>query len=313
MRIAILGSGGIGCFYGARLINAGHEVALVARGKHLEALRADGLTVEHPELRFQAPVRAMSMEDLYRTYRPADLDLLIIALKGGATAELAQALHRWAGKEQPPVSLSLQNGVDNEAVLAEALGAPHVLGGLAVRIGAHVERPGVITARGVAQVVMGVWPRAPLDGPALAMLPVLHRAFREAGIDAAVSDNIRRELWRKLVVNNGVNPLSAVTGLDTRTLTHQPRFARVVRGLMEEVRLASRIEDDPLSDGDVEDMFQLIHDFDAIKTSMLVDREHGRPLELDAICGAVLRRCERQGLDAPYTRTMVALLSGSDA
>ncbi|MEX0730978.1 MAG: 2-dehydropantoate 2-reductase [Aquisalimonadaceae bacterium] len=308
MRIAILGSGGIGCFYGARLINAGHDVILVARGPHLQAMQRDGLVVEHPALQFRQPVRAMSMDDLLNTFRPAELDLLVVTLKGGATAETAAAIRAWAGPEPAPVTLSLQNGVDNEALLAAALGKDRILGGLAVRIGAHVERPGMVTATGVAQVVMGVWPRVPVSGPATDLLPVLHQAMRDADIDVSISDNIRHALWRKLSVNNGVNPLSAIIGLDTRSLTHDPRLEPVIRGLMEEARLASQIEDEPLSQTDVEEMFQLIYNFDAIKTSMLVDREQGRPLELDAICGAVLRRCEQQGLDAPYTRTMMAIL-----
>src|SRR5699024_1989717 len=131
------------------------------------------------------------------------------------------------------------------------------------------------------------------------------------GVPAEESADIRRELWRKLVLNNGVNPLSAVTGWDSHRLTHDTGMAPQVKRLMREAAAAARADGVILDDDDVMAMFTVIHDLDAIKTSMLVDREHGRPLELDAICGAVLARSRQLGLDAPGTELVMALLENN--
>ncbi|MBT2971155.1 MAG: hypothetical protein B6D72_06960 [gamma proteobacterium symbiont of Ctena orbiculata] len=132
--------------------------------------------------------------------------------------------------------------------------------------------------------------------------------FNAASIPTTLSENIRKALWRKLLINNGVNPLTALTGLDTRSLTAHPVLTRTVYQLMEETARAAVADDVCLQTADIDEMYQLICQFDAIKTSMLVDREKGRPLELDAICGTVVKRCRKLGVVAPATALIQALL-----
>ncbi|WP_018719002.1 ketopantoate reductase family protein [Arhodomonas aquaeolei] len=308
MRIAIIGIGGIGGFYAARLLQAGHEVIAIARGQQLDALRERGLTVEHPESRFEAPVTAMDIAGL-QAEDPHGVDGVLLATKSASTPAIAAALAGWPGAGAVPV-VSLQNGVDNEPVLADALGADRVIGGLSIRIGTHVTAPGVIEATGPGQVTAGIWPNraeAP-EGPASAFLPRLMAALQAAGVPVQETPDIRRELWRKLIINNGVNPISAVTGWDSQRLTHDERIAPVVKRLMRETATAARADGVELDETDVAEMFGIIHDLDPIKTSMLVDREHGRPLEVDAICGPVIERARRLGGDAPATEMVAALL-----
>jgi 2-dehydropantoate 2-reductase len=304
----MIGAGGIGGYYAARLAEAGHQVVLTARGNHLQALKADGLTVDYEGQVFRHVLPACDHQTLLRDYHPNDFDLVAIALKSTATGAVMTELCDWLRAGSVPV-LSLQNGVDNEPLIAEMVGEARVLGGLAVRIGGHITEPGKVFAEGVAQIVMGAWPaQQPKDDPRADLLKVLEVAFNEAGIPTTVTKKIRYELWRKLVINNGVNPLSALTHLDTRSLTHHPEFGKVVYGMMAETVKASEADGVNLTQQDLDDMFELISNFNAIKTSMLVDKEKGRPLELDSIAGAVLRRCEQLGVDAPYTFTVNALL-----
>lgn len=304
MHCLIIGAGGIGGYYGARLLDAGHAVTFVARGDHLAALQRQGLQVSHEDLQFQAPVTALSLPALLAAHHCAEFDLILVTLKSGATADWLHSCADWLRQADTPV-LSLQNGVDNEALIADCLGAARTLGGLAVRIGGHIIAPGQIEARGPAQVVMGRWPCAEADDPALTMLA---DAFNGAGIPTRISSDIRRELWKKLLINNGVNPLSALTGLDTRRLTADPVLGRTVHALMQETARAARADGVELAPADVDEMFELISRFDAIKTSMLVDREKGRPLELDEISGAVIRRCRQLGEPAPNTELVQRLL-----
>ncbi|WP_116474347.1 ketopantoate reductase family protein [Zobellella maritima] len=306
MRFLIVGAGGIGCYYGARLLQAGHQVSLVARGEHLQALQQQGLRLEHEQGGFQGAVSAVDIDTLLVQSACADFDLIILTLKSQATAGVMAQLGDWLKQADTPI-LSLQNGVDNESEISRWVGDARTLGGLAVRIGGHIIAPGVVHADGPAQVVMGAWPRQaePLAG----FLPALEQLFEQAAIPTRISSDIRKELWRKLIINNGVNPLSALTGLDTRSLSHDPCLGQSVYQMMNETALVARADQVELDRQDVEEMFTLIRNFDAIKTSMLVDKEKGRPLELDAISGAVLRRAERLGVATPVTRLVVGLLS----
>lgn len=307
-RILIVGAGGIGGYYAAKLAEAGHSVVLTARGEHLSALKTQGLRVEYEGRFFHHQLPAYSHAELVQACGCDEFDLVAITLKSTATDSVMAELSDWLRAGSVPV-LSLQNGVDNEPRIAEVVGEKRVLGGLAVRIGGHITEPGAVSAEGVAQIVMGAWPRQQPEDIRAALLTRLALAFNEAGIPTTVTERIRYELWRKLVINNGVNPLSALTRLDTRSLTHHPAFAKVVYGMMTETVQASKADGVDLTQKDLDEMFELISSFNAIKTSMLVDQEKKRPLELDSISGAVLRRCEQLGIEAPYTQTVHAVLS----
>lgn len=307
MKFLMVGAGGIGGYYAARLAQAGHEVVLTARGEHLDALKNHGLLVNYQGERSCHHLVACSHSELVETFAADHFDLVVLAIKSTATAVVMAELASWLTAGTVTV-LSLQNGVDNEPRIADTVGSSRVIGGLAVRIGGHIGAPGEVFVEGVAQIIMGAWPEPAPEDPRGEFLVRLHTAFNDAGIPTTLTDDIRYQLWRKLVINNGVNPLSALTGLDTGSLTRHPQFGTVVYGMMAETVAASKADGVPLGRKDLDEMFELICSFNPIKTSMLVDREKGRPLELDSIAGAVMARCDRLGIDAPYTRLVLALL-----
>lgn len=310
MRFLIVGAGGIGAYYGARLQAAGHRVTMVARGDHLTAMQARGLTVDHEQFTFSEPVNAVSESELTERHPATDFDLIILAFKSQATEQWLDKMAQWL--DQSPTSvLSLQNGVDNEKLLAARLGNHRTLGGLAVRIGGHIITPGHIEATGPAQVTLGPWPSAAQTPGLVPQADNLAQIFDAAGIPTQVSTEIRTELWRKLLINNGVNPLSALTRLDTRQLTHDPGYAPAVRAMMQEAAEVAVADEVTLTKNDVNDMFELISQFNAIKTSMLVDREKGRQMELEGIAGAVISRGHQLGLETPVTCLVYRLLQGS--
>jgi len=307
MHFVVIGTGGIGGYYGARLQASGQLVSFIARGTHLQALQTRGLRVNHPEWRFDAPVRACSLEQFFQSSLPPEADLIILCVKAIDTEAIVRQLADGLGELSTPV-LSLQNGVDNEAVLTRHLGAERVLGGLAVLIGSHLAAPGIIDAVGPAKVVMGQWPTAAASSKSMELLKRLDAVFNQAGIPTRVTGNIQLELWRKLVINNGLNPLSALTRLDTGTLMHDPGLSPIVYGLMAEATSAAAADGVLLTETDCQEIFELVRHFDPIKTSMLVDFEHHRPLELEEICGAVLSRSRQLQREAPYTFTIYQLL-----
>ena len=311
LSLAILGAGGIGCYYGARLAKAGHGVSFIARGEHLVALQQNGLVLKHPDFDYQDAVEAYDINTLTRDYTPADFDAIIVCIKATATQEIAATLKSWFTESgESTMIVSLQNGVDNEPQLASSLGGDLIVGGLAVRIGGHIVRSGVVEATGVAQIILGAWPASNgvNEKSGDSKIVRLAEVFNKAGIPTRQVDNIRHELWRKLIINNGVNPLSALTGLDTHSLSHHPRFGHIVQQLMKETAMAAMADSEVLTEEDADEMYELICDFDPIKTSMLVDLEKGRKLEVDAICGVVIERAKKLGISVPYTETVYALL-----
>ncbi len=310
MRIAIIGAGGIGCYYGAKLVQAKHDVTFIARGEHLAVMQSDGLSVTHPDFTFNEKITACSLDELTAKHKSSDFDLLLICIKAISTSEISSILKEWINLESDsPYIVSLQNGMGNEQVLTEYLGESKIIGGLAVRIGADVIKPARVTAVGVAQIIMGAWPHnVDADPDRIKFVSKIVEMFNQAGISTKESNDIRKELWRKLMINNGTNALAALTQRDTKYLSHHEEFATLMKCMMQETALASYVDSSNLMESDVEEMFQLIYEFDAIKPSMLIDREKGRTLELDEICGVVIKGCEALGKDAPYTRTVYTLL-----
>jgi len=307
MNIAVIGVGGIGAWYVARLAEAGAGVTAVARGEHLAGLREHGLRLDHDEQPFCDRVDACDIAALV-SRDARDFDLLVLLTKATATADIAAALAGWGGEAGPPV-LSLQNGVDNETALVERLGEARVIGGYSVLLSGHVEAPGRVRCVGRGQTWLGVWPDLASGPPAMpARVAEVAEVLERAGLLPKVSVDIRRDMWRKLLLNTGVNPLSALLGWDTRRLIEDAQVAVLVRALMDETVAAGRADGVALQESDVVDMFDLIAGFPPVKTSMLVDLERGRPLELDAIAGAVIRRAERYGIAVPHTRTVATLL-----
>ena len=311
LKIVIVGAGGIGCYYGMRLQNQGHQVTLVARGNHLKQLQKQGLILEHPDFDYQGDVNACSLNSLIKNKKPTNFDALIICVKATATLSIAKTLKIWFQQtQQKTVVISLQNGIDNETQLAEALGEDCIVGGLAVRIGGHIVSAGHVKVTGIAQIIWGAWAsvNSPLGKKNNNVLEQWTLQFIEAGIPTQLVTDIKRELWRKLVINNGVNPLSALTGLDTKALSHHLHFGPMVLGLMQEAARVAKADNVELDEQDAQEMYDLIRHFDPIKTSMLVDHEKGRPLEIEEISGAVIARSKRLNISVPYTESVYALL-----
>lgn len=308
MKFVVIGTGAIGGYYGARLADAGHDVVFVARGEHLEAIRENGLEVIHPDWHFKAPVTACELQELTQNHPVDGVDAVLLCTKSMATAEIALALRFWIRRTSLAI-VSLQNGVENEKLLAKHLEDAWIIGGVARRIGGGITAPGIIDVRGVAEVLLGAWPdHQATPSEYHAGVEALANTMIAANIPTEITDNIQEELWRKLVINNGVNPMTALTGLDTQALLQNPEFAAIVKKMMLETVSASRAMGLSLASSDANEMFELISTFDAIKSSMQIDVENGRQPEIDAICGPVISGAKELGISAPATEIVSALL-----
>lgn len=306
MKFIVLGAGGVGCYYGARLLRAGHEVFFVARGEHLVHLQRNGLTLHHPKIDFSEAITAISMEEM-QALDFSSFDAILLATKSTATREVAEVLKVcFNGLISIPYCISLQNGVENEDILSQYIKPCSIIGGLTRKIGAHIIRTGVIHAVGDAETILGL---IQTDEKAKYFLEKLAFILNEALIPTEIVLDIRKELWKKLIINNGVNALCALLEVKTGVLMHHSYLSNIVLGLMRETAIAAQALHVKITDEEIQAMYDLILGFDSIKPSMLVDVEHGRSLEIEEICGVVIRYCKQLGIDAPYTQTIYALLN----
>jgi 2-dehydropantoate 2-reductase len=305
MKFLILGAGGIGSYFGARLINAGHEVIFVARGKQLDALQHNQLKLHHPEFCFQKKVIVHSIDEI-RKLNIYSFHAVLLTAKSTSTKTLSKHLQMWIGDEKKiPYIISLQNGVDNEEILSLDLNKKYIIAGLTRKIGAHIVSPAVIMATGCAETILGAIEKTVENN---FFLKEIKKIFNDAKIPTQISEDINLELWKKLIINNGVNAICALLKKETGIIMHHEKLSRIVYGLMNETAIAALNKGIKISKKEINYMFELITKFDSIKPSMLVDVENNRELELDEICNVVIKNCEAQGFDAPYTRTISTLL-----
>lgn len=298
MRIAVLGAGGIGGYYGARLAEGGADVALIARGEHLAALRRDGLHLRSP----------LGDEDLTLPATDApwelgEVDAVLVTVKSQDTRDAAQMLEPLVGPSTAVVSL--QNGLGNEELLAETVGAEHVLGGVCYLL-ATIREPGVIEhVGGPATVVFGE-----LAGGRSERAEALHHAFVAGGVDARVSEDVRVDLWTKFSFIVALAGMTAATRLPIGTIRSSPPAWELFRRLLREVAAVAAAEGVELDDEVLARHEQLAHDFEPdVRSSLHHDLSHGKPLELDALHGELLRRARAHGVDVPVTEVVHGLLA----
>jgi 2-dehydropantoate 2-reductase len=301
MRIAVIGAGGVGGYFGGTLARAGHEVRFLARGGHLDAIRSHGLEIREPEGIWTVPVAAT---DEVREFLPSDL--AVVAVKSYSLAEVAPAVRFLA--ENGAVVLPLLNGVEASESLAE-LGVPResLLAGLAV-ISAEKIAPGVIARKSDFRMVVVGEPRGgPSERGERAAA-----AFRESGAKCRVSEDIAVDLWRKFLF---LTTIAAACGL-SRSPIGAVRDAPLGPELLEragrEIAAVGRARGVALPEGEEDNLVQTLATLPAsLKPSFLVDLERGGPNELDILSGAVSRYGRSAGVPTPIHDTVVAAVSAA--
>jgi 2-dehydropantoate 2-reductase len=304
MRIAILGAGGVGSYYGGQLARAGHEVALLARGAHLAAVRERGLEVRTPEETFT--VRVAASDELAELAPDLAPELAIVAVKTYSLDEIAPAARRLA--EGGADVLPLLNGVEAaDRLIAAGVPGERVLGGV-TEISAVRSAPGVVERRSPFQNVT-IGERA---GGTSGRAERIAAAFGEAGARAQVSADLTADLWRKLAF---ISTLAAACGLARAPLgpvREAPLGLLMIERAVGEVLAVGRARGVDLAAGEEERIVEIIRGMPAaIQPSFLLDLEAGGPTELDDLCGAVSRLGREAGLATPVHDVAVAALSAA--
>jgi len=292
MKIAIFGSGGLGAYYGARFIERGHDVKFIARGAHLEALNTNGLTVHSPVGDLQLEVTATS--------QPATLDTQDLVLVAVKTWQLETAAHSMVPLvAKHTMVLPFLNGVEAPDVLAGVLGEQHVLGGLS-RIFSKIEAPGVIRHfSDSAYVEFGE-----LNGQRdSARCESLKDVFQSAGVEAVISDDIRLNLWRKLILVSAWGGLGALSQCTMGELRKHPETRELITLCAQESQRVAYAEGHQFPDDLIDSMWAFYDALpEAASTSLSRDFLDNRPSELEAWHGVIVRLAERHGIDVPNQR-----------
>jgi 2-dehydropantoate 2-reductase len=300
-RIAILGAGAIGLYYGARLALAGRDVSFLARSD-LPAIRERGITlkVEGREDVLKPAAVFARAEDI------GPVDLVILTLKATANAELAHLLPPLLGPATRV--LTLQNGLGNEDVVARWVDRDRILGGLCY-IACMRLAPAEVTCLHAGSIALGE-----ADGPARERTRELAASFESAGVACRVVDDLVAARWRKLIWNVPFNGLSIAAGaVTTDVLCADPALRGEVQALMREVQAAARQLGIDIPDDILRKQYDVTPPMGPYRPSSLVDFLAGRPLEIEAIWGEPLRRAQAAGAAMPRLALLYALLRRIDA
>jgi 2-dehydropantoate 2-reductase len=292
MKIAVMGAGGVGGYFGARLAQGGADVAFIARGEHLRAIEREGLKIESAV--GQVLLKPAQATDDAASVGPVDFVLFTVKL--WSTREAAREVKPLLGADTAVISF--QNGVDAIGILNEELGCPHVMGGVA-HLAAVIERPGVIRHNGeLARLTFGE-----LDGGRSPRAEALLAACLAGRIDAHLSDDIRRAIWEKFVFLVGLSGMTSLTRLPIGPIREDPVTRAMLLETMREAAAVGRAEGAHLPEDIAEKQLafddQLPRD---MISSMLGDLNRGKRLELEWLSGAVARLGEQHGLATPTNR-----------
>ena len=298
MDILVVGAGAIGGYYGGRLAQAGARVSVVARSDY-GAVAEHGIAVESPAGDFVFRPHAV-LQSVSQVKTPPDV--VLVGLKVLPEIPVADLIRPAVGPGT--AILLIQNGVDIERPIAEAFPENEIISGLAF-ICVSRTGPGRVCHQDYGRIVIGRYPEGRSEtAEALADL------FRKAGVPCEVSSDVVRARWQKLVWNAPFNPISVLSGgASTREMLESEEMTLLVRAVMEEVCAVASAAGRGLPDDVVDRMIADTRKMTPYKTSMLLDYEAGRPMEVEAILGNAVRIARNLGVSVPRMETLYALLS----
>ena len=295
MRIAIMGAGGVGGCLGGLLGKAGNDVWLIVRGEHLEAIRANGLKLVRPDTEFVVQVNA--------TDNPAEVgpvDLVLFTVKTYQNRHVITTLKPLMGHETSVITL--QNGVESHEQLGAVLGPSNILPG-AYWASSHILSPGVIGEDVPAQISFGEI----ADTDSLRS-PDIRKVFRDAGIKTEISLDPMQVLWEKFIVLSALAGITSAAQTRPKELLKYPDARTMFCNAMEESLAVGLAKGINLPDNLVQDSLKYIESLPDFQNSMQGDYEAGRPTELEALSGAVIRLGKQIGVKTPVHEFLYSVL-----
>jgi len=295
MRIGIAGAGAVGCHYGSLLQQAGHDIRLLARGAHLEAMRNIGLThITHG----RGSTQRVSADDSPSILEGSEV--VILACKMTNIGAMLESIVSYVGENT--LLVTLQNGVEAPEMVAAGFSGHAIAAGTAF-IGARIEKPGVVIHSAAGGVRLGLW----RHGTGEEQLYLLIRAFTQAGVPTREETDVHLMLWRKLLWNCGFNAITAIARRFAKDIAANDETLTMVRQAMAETVAIARVGGIEIGEEDIRKHIQATLEMGPVKTSMWQDMDRGKQTEVDYINGFVVRKAEALGMDAPVNRILTTL------
>ena len=293
MKIAVMGAGAIGGYFGGRLAKAGFDVSFIARGAHLDVIRKNGLKV-------LSPLGDFTIHPATVTDDPAEVgpvDVILFMVKNYDTLRAAEQIRPLVGPDT--AIIPFQNGVEARAMLSNVLGARHVLGGVAF-IPASIQEPGVIKHNAeLAKLVFGEFDKQ-ITPRAVAFLDALEKA----GVTGEISTDISMVLWSKLMFLTSMSAINCITRQPVGLVQSDGETIALYMDAMREVAAVAAAHGVSLGEEAIANNMALAKSFPPNnKTSMFQDLEAGRRLEIDYLSGAVVRLGREKSIETPIHRT----------
>jgi 2-dehydropantoate 2-reductase len=289
MQIAVIGAGAVGCYYGAMLLRAGHDVTLVGRAAHVGAINARGLQFESAAFSGFIPARAVT--------EVADLtppDLVLFAVKSGDTEGSATTLKPYLKPDT--IVLSLQNGVDNPERLRAILSQPVIAA--AVYVASELPGPGHVKHNGRGELVIGNSPQS----------EALAKLFSDAGVPTTVADDIDAVQWSKLINNCAYNALSAVAGIAYGEMIQVAGVRQIVTNTVMECIAVARACGVSLPDDLLDRTLGLAASMPLQQSSTSQDLARGKPSEIDFLNGLIVRKGAELGIPTPTNHALQVMV-----
>jgi 2-dehydropantoate 2-reductase len=305
MKIAVMGVGGVGGYYGGKLASSyassdEHQVFFIARGEHLKAIREEGLTLITPTERFtSAPDAATdNPEEL------GPLDLVLFCVKGYGLEDAVRLIS--PNIHADSIVIPLLNGVDNTERIRNVLKKGIVMNGC-VYISSHIEKPGIIEQTGGSCKL--------LFGPENSSSEVyqdIEDLLVNAGINASLSKNITADVWTKYIFIGPLASLSAMLQLPLGAIMKNEKDRRMLEGMMKEVASIAVAKGIDLPDNIVSSSLAMTNNFPYdTKTSLQLDREKGNPMEVDTFIGYIVKTGKALGIATPLYEEILSALTGT--
>ena len=293
MKIAVMGAGAIGGYFGGRLAKAGFDVSFIARGAHLDVIRKNGLKV-------LSPLGDFTIHPATVTDDPAEVgpvDVILFMVKNYDTLRAAEQIRPLVGPDT--AIIPFQNGVEARAMLSNVLGARHVLGGVAF-IPASIQEPGVIKHNAeLAKLVFGEFDKQ-ITPRALSFLDALEKA----GVTGEIPADISMVLWSKLMFLTSMSAINCITRQPVGLVQSDGETIALYMDAMREVAAVAAAHGVSLGEEAIANNMALAKSFPPNnKTSMFQDLEAGQRLEIDYLSGAVVRLGREKGIETPIHRT----------
>jgi len=297
VKIAIVGSGGVGGYFGGRLAAAGTDVIFIARGAHLNALRTSGLRIESPKGNLH--LTAVKATDDPSTVGTADVVLFAVKLYDAESA--VRLLPPLVGSDT--VVVSLQNGVDSVDILTGVVGRSHVAGGVAY-VAAVIAEPGVIRHTAMDHLIFGE-----LDGHKTPRLEAFLDVCKSARFEATLSTEIEVDIWSKFVRLSVYSGMTAVTRSPIGPLRDDPDLFAMIQAACLEAMAVAHAKGIPLEARVFDEIMTMTQALPPqAKSSMLEDLERGKRLELPWLSGAIVRIGREVGVETPIHRFVATVL-----